>query len=224
MILSELRNQVRYITRTTILDFTDADLDAGLNQDYAEIINLITSISGNYHLMEDKATTDLVAGATAGAIGFAGHYCFPTDLLKPIKVELSYDGTTYKKANFYDMTQGVENDMEAGTTTAPVVRFSRSQLVIRPLPDTTITDGIVIWYEQRQGDLVDATDEPKFEKNFHQLLILKSALRYAMRFPEKYNDLWDKKVYGLTKDLEKHYRNLYKTTKVIQPSYEDFSI
>jgi len=224
MTLSELRNQIRYITRTTSLDFTDTDLDAGLNMDYSEIVNLITSISGNYHLMENKATTDLVANATSGSIGYNGHYCFPTDLLKPLKVEISFDGTSYKKANFYDMTQGVEGDMDAGSTTNPVIRFSRTQMVIRPLPSTTITDGIMIWYEQRQGDLTDDTDEPKFEKNFHQILILKSALRYAMRFPEKYNELWDKKVYGLTKDLEKHYRNMYKTTKVVTPNYDDFEI
>ncbi len=224
MTLADLRNQVRYITRTTSLDFTDADLDTGLNQDYAEIVNLITGISGNYHLMENKATTDLVANATAGSIGYNGHYCFPTDLLKPIQVEISYDGSKYTKANFYDMTQGVEGDMDAGSTSSPVIRFTRTQLVLRPLPSTTVNDGIVIWYEQRQADLTEDTDEPRFEKNFHQILVLKSALRYAMRFPEKYNELWDKRVYGLTKDLEKHYRNLYKTTKIVTPSYEDFEV
>ncbi len=224
MTLSELRNQVRYITRTTSLDFTDTDLDAGINLDYAEIVNLITGISGNYHLSEAKATTSLIAGAVSGAIGYNGHYCFPTDLLKPLKVEISYDGTEYKSAAFYDMTQSVEEDMEAGTTSTPVIRFSRTQLIVRPLPSTTVEDGLIIWYEQRQTELDEDTDTPLFEKNFHQLLVLKSALRYAMRFPEKYNELWDKKAYGLTKDLEKYYRNMYKTTKVITPNYEDFEV
>ena len=224
MNLSELQNEIRYITRTTSLDFTDTDITSGLNQDYAEIINTIIQISGNYHVSENKATTDLVANATSGQIGYNGHYCFPSDMLALRKIEISYDGSKYKKATYYDMTQGVEQDMDTGTTSNPVVRVERKQLVVRPLPETTITDGIIIWYDARQADLSNLTDEPLFEKNFHYLLVLKGALRYAMRFPEKYNELWDKRAYGLQKDLEKFYREMYKTTKVVSPEYEDFSI
>lgn len=224
MTLLELREQVRYITRTTTLDFTDADLDRGLNLDYSEIVNLITSISGNYFLDQNRATTDLTANAVEGSPGYNGYYCFPTNLLKVIKAEISYDGSKYTKATVYDMTQTPEADRDAGSNTSPVIRFTRTQMIVRPMPSTTIPNGIVLWYEQRQGDLVADTDEPMFEKNFHQLLVLKGALRYAMRFPEKYNELWDKKAYGLQKDLERHYKNLYQTTKVVTPNYEDFSV
>jgi hypothetical protein len=109
------------------------------------------------------------------------------------------------------------------STFKPYMRFIRDSFTIRPLnTGATVPNGLVIWYEQRQPDMVNPTDKPAFEQTFHEILVFKGAIRYASRYSEKYNPLWDMKVASISISLKEFYKNRFKHNKKMVASYESF--
>lgn len=236
MTVSDLLKEIRFLTRTDTITFTSEDILAGLNRHNGEILNKILLTSGDWDLMGRKATKTLVdtTGLSEGENGFDGNYCYPTTMLRPIRVEIMTNGG-YKKAVFYDIDQNDASEHKVKSvsnflTSAPYVRFFGSRFVIRPLPKETVADGLVIWYEKRQGELVETitdkaiqTTTPEFEQNYHHLLTYMGALRYAERKPEKYNELWTKKAYGIEMDMLRWYSNKYNVQRSITPVRDNYS-
>lgn len=126
-------------------------------------------------------TTSLVEGQN----GYDGEYAFPTNLLRPIRMEISYDGMTYSPAIVYDLNENEESEISGlnniYSSDKPYVRFERDSFFIRPLHITTdVPNGIRIWYEKRQTDLTDG-GTPAFEQNLHDILAFDIAEMELMR-------------------------------------------
>jgi len=229
----DLINEIRFLTRTNETTFTTEDILKGLNFHSGEVLNKILITSGQWNLRGTKASKNLIStvGLTEGESGYDGNYCFPTTMLRPIRVEVMTQGN-YKRAEFYDIDSNYESEQEAKgfTASAPYVRFFGERFVVRPLPTESIADGIMIWYQKRQGELVETitspetqTDAPEFEPNYHHLLTYMGALRYAERKPEKYNELWTKKAYGIEQDMLRFYSNKYTVQRSITPVIDNYS-
>lgn len=130
-----------------------------------------------------------------GDNGYDGEYSFPTNLLRPIRMEICYDGTTFLPAKIYDLNESENSEVSdinnVYSETEPYVRFERDSYFIRPLPTTAVTYGIRIWYEKRQTALTDG-GTPAFEQNLHDILAFDIAgiefVKNATLYPaEKYN-------------------------------------
>ena len=140
------------------------------------------------------AKTDLVAytSLVEGDNGYDGEYAFPSDFLRPIRAEISYDGISYTRMKIYDIGESDESEITSLNTTysvsEPYVRFERDSYFIRPLPDTNVTNGFRIWYENRQPVLT-AGDTPDFEQYLHDILAFDLAemelLRNARIYPSE---------------------------------------
>lgn len=132
-------------------------------------------------------TTSLVEGDN----GYDGEYAFPTNLLRPLRMEISYDGISFVPATVYDI--GESEDSEISLTNSkysvaePGVRFERESFFIRPLHiTTTIPNGIRIWFEERQTALTDG-GTPTFEENLHSILAFDLAEMELMRHSRLYS-------------------------------------
>lgn len=117
-------------------------------------------------------------GLVVGNIGFNGEYPFPADLLRPVRIEISYDGVTWTKCTIYDnaLNEGSEyNDTqlrELFSEQEPRVDFNRNSYMIRP-PKTTsgnISRGIYIEYEARQVDFTSSTTPLAIDQNLQDIL------------------------------------------------------
>lgn len=217
MQLSEIRTETRYITRTDTNTFSNTDLDRAANLAYQEIMLEILKVQGYKNVSGKHVSTSLLStsGLIAGDLGFNGEYPFPTDLIRPTRIELLYDtASTPKVATLYDMSSNTlsetdEDDVVAlASTLKPVVRFFHDSYFIRPVKTTTgdITSGINIWYEKRVADLTNDTDEPEFDAAIHGLLPVMIAERFYMRHPDKKN----KVVLDKKEELLRKLRSIYK--------------
>jgi hypothetical protein len=107
-------------------------------------------------------------------------------------MEISYDGSTFVPVKIYDIGESDESEVTGLNTSysvsKPFVRFERDSYFIRPLPGTTVSNGIRIWYEKRQPVLT-AGDTPNFEQYLHDILAFDLAemelLRNARLYPSE---------------------------------------
>lgn len=195
-IFGEIRNELN----SNSTRVPDAYLLDGINLDDAELVMLALNSAPDHNFKQAEAWTDLVSvtGLVDGNIGFNGEYPFPTDLIKPLRAEICYNGTDFIQAKVYDIASSpassehkstqIQGDFSEGD---PYIRFERDSYFIRPLPETTVAEGIHIWYEKRQSTMLIAniaTDVPSIEPNFHRLYVVRGALRTMRKFRNDYTE------------------------------------
>lgn len=240
MIVSEIFEEIRDECNTNDVKVPDSYLLTGVNLDYGEIVMDIFRVKTDFNFQAEESYTDFLdsSALVAGDTGYNGEYPFPTDLLKPIRVEISYDGTNWRPAKFYDLADNWRESETAGadnvgssveypnySETKPFVRFERDSFFVRPLnEDATVTGGIHIWYEKRQ-DALTASDTPLFEANYHRLLVLKGALRIMRKFKKDYKISDRNELRGEINDLRERmlqfYQTRFKKSFVIRPTLEN---
>jgi hypothetical protein len=214
-----------YLTRTTSSQHTESDLLRGINEYQKQLILQILKVVVDKNTTLKESYTNLVSttGLSSGNNGYNGEYAFPTTLLKPLKIDISYDGTNWETCSEYDITENkcIEHDATsiagAFSTGSPFVRYERDSYFIRPLPSTTVANGIHIYYEARQAELTTGTDVPSISEDFHQLFPLKLAERWGMKNPEKYNIMWSQEVNRIERELKEFYKNRFKRNFQLKP-------
>jgi hypothetical protein len=141
-------------------------------------------------------------------IGYNGEYPFPSQAIALEKVEVSYNGTDYIKADIInnsdvDSSQFSADDIAATYSEQdPKIFIYRDSYFVRPLNNVdTVTNGLKLFIRGRQSALVAPSDVPLFEENLHKLIPLKVAQDYAIIYPEKANSKIDAKIMVLEAQL-----------------------
>lgn len=181
----------------TFLDGVEANIMEDLNRAYGHRILDILRVRVDKNASIKEVTTTLVStsGLAIGDNGYNGEYAFPTDLLKPVRFEVSYDGITWNKATVYDNTlnNGSEyNDTQLAndfSESSPRVDFTRNSFKIRPPKTSTgnITNGIYIEYEKRQADFSTSTAPTEIESNLQDMLSWDLAKIETVMHASKYS-------------------------------------
>lgn len=237
MLVSEIIEEIREELNSNATKLPDAYLLDGINIHYAETVMDILRVKTdfNFNAKEAYATLLSTSGLAIGDPGYNGEYTFPSDLIRPIRVEISYDGDTWRPTEFYDVAdnkssseEGIADNLENGiwNEARPFVRFERDSFFVRPLKTTAgnITGGIRIWYERRQADLI-TSDTPLFESNFHNVLVFKGVLRVMKKFRRTYN-LADRnelrgEINRFTEKMTEFFKNQFKRSYRIIPRTEN---
>ena len=231
MTVAELFEEVRWNTRTDADTFKDEDILTGLNIAYGQVISKILQTTGQWEVNGKESYTNLISvtGLLDGQVGYNGEYKFPSYLIRPIRMEISYDGKEYYPANLYDLelnSSSEISELNKFSPTSPYCRFYNNKFVIRPLPTETVVSGLHIWYEKRQEPLSLGTDSPNFEANYHQILALMVAMRYARKFPTRMaNHISEiqRDKYGVEQDMLRDYSNRFQMRRKINPIVDDYS-
>lgn len=176
-----LRNITRFLTNTDTSTYSNIDLDASLNMYQAFFANEILDAMDGWDFQGEVATTDMVA--------LQQEYVFPNDILKIKRIELSYDGTNWYRAEQFDVNQrskatdtaSISRDFD---TFNPYVDMFDNSLLLYPIPQSNSTGGIKIWYEKELTNMSDASDEPKFCRAYHKGLAYGAAKDYFEKYLE----------------------------------------
>lgn len=229
----QIADELRYITKTDSSQITDEDFVKGLNIDRAEVIMDILQARGDYNFQEKHCTIDLKSTLelSEGDNGYNGEYAFPANMIRPIRIEVSYDGISYSEASFYDINSNHGSEVsgvnQGFSTSSPFVRFDRDSLYIRPLKDTAgdVPKGIHIWYEFRQTDFTssDMDKIPEGEPNFHREYVLRGAIRWGLRNPDKMQSNWSAVLSGIQSSRRKFYADQFKVKKQFRPRIESYA-
>jgi hypothetical protein len=234
-ILSNAYNLTNKV-ESTFLDGSTTTFYERLNTFYGHRILDILRVRVDKNASIENATTDLIStvGLVAGDNGYNGEYSFPTDLLKPTRFEVSYDGTTWKKATIYDnalnpYSEYNEDDINSSfSTSAPRVDFSRNTFKLRPTKDTAgnITKGIYIEYEKRQADFTSTTAPSEIESNLQDILAYDLAeleiIMHADKYSSQFINVFRKKKQEIEERFLEFYINNLPTKKTLTFSYQSF--
>lgn len=167
MNITSIKNKAYRLTNTdssTFLDGVAATILEELNIQYGQRVLDILKVRVDRNANETMARGDnkSVVGLTEGDLGYNGEYPFPTNFLKPVRVEVSYDGISWRPVKFYDVYESPYSEFvdvnDGFSTSEPFVRFDQDSFFVRPVnKGNTINGGILIWYEMRQTDLTETT-------------------------------------------------------------------
>ena len=231
MTTATLYTLARDILNTNSTVLPDSKLLEWLNIAYGHRILDVLRYQVDRNASIEMAKTDLISsvGLVEGQNGYDGEYAFPTDLLRPTRMEVSYDGANWDKCTIYDLNENEKSEVEPTefTTSNPYVRFERDSYFMRPVHvGSTITNGIRVWYEKRQAALT-AGDTPVFEPNLHDILAFDLAEMELMRHAEKYTDVVAARIRKSKESVENRFKSFYndrmKRNMRLRPKYEDFA-
>lgn len=177
----QLLDSVRYICKTDTSDNVggDTDLLRILNERYQEICT--TLISCNDNLYGVKATTNLNVNPNQEA------YALPSNLVRLKRVEIAYDGATWRNVEMMDDEEILTFALDATTINQ---RFTQSDpkavlygslLYLRPIPSIAVTNSLRLWYTALPGLLSNMTSSINVPAEYHPLLQYGVASDVALR-------------------------------------------
>lgn len=203
----------------------DIDFHCHTNSATYSLANKARNINNWYDLCAEEIVDAMDEWDFQGEIATANlsanqqEYRWPSDIIKPKRVEVDYDGDgEYVVAKPLDIstieasvaTSAEINDMY--DEDAPFYALFDDSLFLLPVPDTDRTSGLKIWYLKNvpsfsamaswsalsnSATFVGNSGEPNFHKSFHRILSLGPTLDYARRWKIKeIIDYATKELYG----------------------------
>jgi len=167
---------IRNITdETSTADPTDAMITNFINYRYQDLVGRIMNVREDYF-----GTTD----ATLDTVADQEEYTLPVDSnsrnkVKEIKkIEIAYDGSNYNIAYPIDLNEkySTESDTNAAyTQNNPRYYIFGNKIGFSPIPDSSQTNNIKIWYIPRPDDLSTGTDIPILPDEYHKLIAYGAA-------------------------------------------------
>jgi len=237
MDLTAIRTQSRFYTDTNSTTFPDTDLDREANNVNRQLVAEIIAVQGSKNILGGEKYTSLVAtdGLSAGDNGYNGEYSFDSDMMRIVRAEIMYEAdTTPERAEIYDMSQNSSSEYDEDSIQgqfsedSPFITLFRGAYRVRPLytEGDDVTGGIHLWYEKRIDDLSEITDTPDFEELFHNLIPLKVAKLYSIKYPSKFSYKWlrsnAEEYKALYDSFRKYYRKQITLKKQAIPSRHNF--
>ena len=230
MIASEIITLSRDILSTNSGVLSDAKALEWLNIVYPiRILDVLKyQVDRNASMEIAKMNLVSVTGLVEGDNGYDGEYAFASDLVRPIRFEVSYDGVTFRPTRIYDLNENENSEVSGLNDTfsseEPHVRFERNSYFLRPLPTTTVTNGIRVWYEMLEPALI-VTDTPNIESSFHPLLAFDIASYELIRNAKLYSSEISVRIYREKSVLEEkfktHLNDRMKRNFKIQPKLQN---
>ncbi len=171
MTLLQLRDDIRRQSKITSNDLSDATLNVIVNKYYDILLSIVSDLQEDRLL--EKSTADLVADQQ--------EYTLPTDIMRLKRIEVTYDGTDTQVATAFDINERGNPDSATDTTTIsnefstdePFYDQMDYSFFLYPIPSTSITGGLTLWYVQRPVALSADGDSPDagIPQDFHYLLV-----------------------------------------------------
>lgn len=107
--------------------------------------------------------------------------------LKVKRIEVSYDGTTWNRANPFDINESLDATDTTTirnnfTTVNPFYDIDNNGLRLFPTPPAAVTKGLRIWFSRAATEFVstDTTKTPPIDIAFHRMLAIGACLDYAI--------------------------------------------
>lgn len=163
-----------------------------------------------------------------------------TDEILTIKrVEVSYDGTNYYKAepiNQAQISTSIVDQDEINnvfSTTQPYYEHKGQLLYLYPVPTSSVTNGLKLWVEREADEFTSSqvttgTKEPGYDEAFHIMIALGMCIDwFAAKMGDKTSQAKLAMVQAELQDYEARLRRAYgrknNDTMILKPAYIDFN-
>lgn len=208
MTLSDITNKITFSTGADTNQFPNADRLISLNNYYNKVESIILSSQDEWDFDDTSITTNYPI-ATRNLVANQQDYSFATtswtvqgkegdsdtasQAITPLeleRVEITYDGTNWYKAEAFDIGQsGLATDTTSISnnffTTEPYYDVRSNSLWLYPIPTSAVTGGLKVWFHRpitvwTSSDLTTGTKVPGFDVLFHDYLSLGVAYDFAI--------------------------------------------
>jgi len=214
MQLSEIDDQIAFLTNTTSTEYSDTDKHANVTRWAHLLTTEIKDSMDGWDFQYETATADLAADQR--------EYIFPSNLLTIKKIQLKLDGTNWVDAQFFDPQEtgnpivSETNITDSYSNDAPRVDLGDRSMFIYSGTITDVTAGIKIWYTEenvgRNVALADITsfsadtDTPNIAESFQRGLIYGACLDYYNKYEmDSQGDRMQGKLEGIISRMKTFY-------------------
>lgn len=190
MTIGDINTAISMYANADTNQFTNAERLIFINKWMHKIVSMILQSQDGWDYDDVNQTdypiitTDLVANQQ--------DYTLPASekILKVKRVEISYDGTNWYKAEPLDVNEigsATDSTTLAGSfnKTKPYYDLQYHALFLYPIPDAAVTGGLKMWVTREaidftSGDITTGTKEPPWDEPFHHMLALGVAYEWAV--------------------------------------------
>ena len=157
-----------------------------INSNYHKVVTIILGSQDEWDF-DDINHTDY-AILTADLVANQQDYTIAASekVLKIKRLEVSYDGTNWYKAEPFDInergtatdTTSVNQDFES---TKPFYDLTANAIFLYPTPTANSTGGLKIWWTREIDEFTtsDTTQEPGIDEPFHEMIAVGASLDWA---------------------------------------------
>lgn len=183
MLPYDVINQARYLAKVTSSDNTggETDLMRMLNDYYYRQVQIL--VNTNEDKFGVRASTNLNVSENQEG------YALPSDCIRLKDLEVNYTGSTsdWKKARFQDISQVESYAMSSSninnyySTANPYYDVFGDSILLRPIPTTSVSGGLLLWYIKRPSMLSTLSSTITTPIDFHGYLAYGVAAEIATR-------------------------------------------
>lgn len=195
MTIADILADIRFLTRTDSNEYTNAAITIAVNSWYQKANDIILSYQDGWDF-DDPKWGDTGNVKTYNLTADTQNVDIDTETNKIIKlkrVEVTYDGTNWYKAEPMDI-----NEFSKGTGTATNISgsFTKSEpyydmvgeeIFLYPTPTANVTNGLKLWFSRdvdvfTSAEVTAGTVSPGLANQFHRYLSVGAALDYAVGY------------------------------------------
>lgn len=188
MNLSQINADITFLTGADTTLYGATDRLRNLNTWYHKVSTMILNAQDSWDF-DDTNKSDFPI-LTADLVANQQDYALPVNCYKLKRVEVSYDGANWYKAELFDIGERGTGTSEADiardfTTTEPKYDIQGSSLMLYPIPAQNTNVGLKVWISREiseftSTDVTNGTLEPGFDEPFHKMLSIGVALDWAI--------------------------------------------
>lgn len=180
MTLTDLRASARRkisFQTTASAKYTDANLDANINEWYREVVSWVMAATGIWEFQGEMSTANLVQDQN--------EYVLPSGLIVLNRVEVKYPGqSNYVVARRIDDKQVEDSafsngQISLGSEGSPVFRVFDNSIFLYPAPSAAVTSGLKIETIEDITELSSGSDFPNLNPLVHKVLAIGAAYEYC---------------------------------------------
>lgn len=158
-----------------------------INEWYQKVVTMIFISQDNWN-WDDSNATDYPIAST-NLVANQQDYPIPVNLgmLKVLRVDITFDGTTWVRCNPIDVqsiVQAADSTTTANdfSTQSPCYDIKSNAFFLYPVPTRNVTAGLKVWFLRGPLEFVytDTTKQPGIDPAFHSMLSVGAASDYAL--------------------------------------------
>lgn len=215
MTLADINAKISLFTGadTTSTGFASADRLISINNYYNRVATTILQSQDDWDF-DDKNNTDYPI-LTTSLVANQQDYSLPTNAFKIKRVEVSYDGTNWYKAEPMDVNEKSFDNTQTSInnqfqTSKPYYDAQYNAIFLYPVPTVNSTNGLKIWISRQvteftSSDLTTGTKVPGFDANYHQILAYGPSYEFGLAVGKDNADTLKKELEQMMSELRVYY-------------------
>lgn len=215
MTLGDINSKITFLTGadTTATGFATADRVISINNYYNRIVTMILKSQDEWDY-DDKNNTDFPI-MTTSLVANQPDYALPTNVLKIKRVEVTFDGSNWYRAESIDdnersadSTQTTINNLFQ--TARPYYDIQFGSIFLFPIPTANVSGGLKVWVSRQiteitSSDLTTGTYVPGFDPNFHMVLAYGAAYEFGLANGKENTNIIKNELEQMMAELQIYY-------------------